>query len=93
MMPVLHQKLAELGAYENHPMVIEAPYAYFLNPAKAHHYTAGFYAKAIGELHALHPNLWIIVGHLDAHRETPSPLPLARALFMTPPCLLLIHKY
>ena len=60
MMPVLHQKLAELATYENHAMVIEAPYADFLNPAKVHHYTAGFCAKAIGELHALHPSLRLI---------------------------------
>jgi len=60
MMPVLHQKLAELAAYRNNAVVIEAPYVDFLNPAKVHHYTAGFCAKAIGELHALHPNLRII---------------------------------
>ncbi len=60
MMPVLHQKLAKLATHENHAMVVEAPYADFLNPAKVHHYTAGFCAKAIGELHALHPNLQII---------------------------------
>ena len=60
MMPVLHQKLAELATYQNNAMVIEVPYADFLNPAKVHHYTAGFCAKAVGELHALHPNLRII---------------------------------
>ncbi len=32
MMPVLHQKLAELTTHNNHAMVIEAPYADFLNP-------------------------------------------------------------
>ena len=59
-MPVLHQKLAELATYQNNAVVIEAPYVDFLNPAKVHHYTAGFCAKAIGELHVLHPNLRII---------------------------------
>jgi len=59
-MPVLHQKLAELATYKNNAMVLEAPYADFLNPAKVHHYTPSFCAKAIGELHALHPNLQII---------------------------------
>ena len=60
MMPVLHQKLAELASYQNNAMVIEAPYVDFLNSTKVHPYTAGFGAKAIGELHALHPNLRII---------------------------------
>ena len=60
VMPVLHQKLAELATYQNNAMVIEVPYADFLNPAKVHHYTAGFCAKAVAELHALHPNLRII---------------------------------
>jgi len=59
-MPVLHQRLAELATQQNHAMVIEAPYADFLNPRKVHHYTAGFCARAIGELYALHPNLRII---------------------------------
>jgi len=59
-MPVLHQKLAELATYKNNAIVIEAPYADFLNPAKMHYYKAGFCASAIGELHALHPNLRII---------------------------------
>ena len=59
-MPVLHQKLAELATYKNNAMVLEAPYADFLNPTRVHHYTPGFCAKAIGELHVLHPNLRII---------------------------------
>ena len=37
MMPVLHQKLAELSAHDNHAMVIEAPYADFLNRKKVHY--------------------------------------------------------
>jgi len=59
-MPVLHQRLAELGAQTNHALVIEASYADFLNPKKVHHYTPGFCAKAIAELFALHPNLRIV---------------------------------
>jgi len=49
-MPVLHQRLAELAAQENHALVIEAPYADFLNSKKVHHYSPGFCAKAIAEL-------------------------------------------
>jgi len=60
MMPVLHQKLAELAAHDNHAMVIEAPYADFLNRKKVHYYTPGFCARAIAELYALHPNLRIV---------------------------------
>ena len=32
MMPVLHQRLTELATHKNHALVIEAPYADFLNP-------------------------------------------------------------
>jgi hypothetical protein len=60
MMPVLHQRLAELAAYDNHALVVEASYADFLNPKKVHHYTPGFCAKAIAELYALHPALRIV---------------------------------
>jgi len=60
MMPVLHQRLAELAACDNHALVIEAPYADFLNPKKVHHYTPSFCAKAIAELYALHPKLRIV---------------------------------
>lgn len=60
MMPVLHQRMAELAKYDNHALVIEASYADFLNPRKVHHYTASFCARAIAELYALHPNLRII---------------------------------
>ncbi|MFH1639125.1 MAG: hypothetical protein ABIB93_02265 [Chloroflexota bacterium] len=57
VMPVLHERLAELAAYDNHALVIEAPYADFLNPKKVHYYTPVFCAKAIAELYALHPAL------------------------------------
>jgi len=60
MMPVLHQRLTELAAHDNHALVMEAPYADFLNPRKVHHYTPGFCAKAIAELYVLHPNLRIV---------------------------------
>lgn len=59
-MPVLHQRLAELAAQDNHALVIEASYADFLNPRKVHHYTPGFCAKAIAELYVLHPTLRIV---------------------------------
>jgi hypothetical protein len=59
-MPVLHQRLAELAAHDNHALVVEAPYADFLNPRKLHHYTPGFCAKAVAELYALHPQLRIV---------------------------------
>jgi hypothetical protein len=60
MMPVLHQRLHELATHQNHAMVVEAPYADFLNPRKVHHYIPSFCAKAIGELYALHPNLRVV---------------------------------
>jgi hypothetical protein len=60
IMPVLHQRLAELAAHDNHALVVEAPYADFLNPKKVHHYTPSFCARAIAELYALHPNLRIV---------------------------------
>jgi len=60
MMPVLHQRLAELEAQDNHALVIEAPYADFLNPKKVHYYNPGFCAKAIAELYALHPHLRMV---------------------------------
>jgi len=60
VMPVLHQRVAELAARQHHALVIEASYPDFLNPKKVHHYTAGFCARAIAELHALHPTLRIV---------------------------------
>ncbi len=58
-MQVLHQRLAELAAMRHHALVIEASYADFLNPKKVHHYTPRFCARAIAELHALHPTLHV----------------------------------
>ena len=60
VMPVLHQRLAELGAQDNHALIVEAPYTDFLNPKKVHHYNPSFCAKAIAELYALHPHLRIV---------------------------------
>ena len=60
MMPVLHQRLAELATYPNHALAIEAPYSDFLNPKKVHHYSPSFCAKVIGELYALHPSLRVV---------------------------------
>jgi hypothetical protein len=59
-MPVLHQQLAELALYRHHALVIENPYTDFLNPKKVHHFTPSFCAKALGELHVLHPRLKVI---------------------------------
>ncbi|MBI2832511.1 MAG: ERCC4 domain-containing protein [Chloroflexi bacterium] len=60
VMPVLHQRLAELATYQYHALVIEAPYSDFLNPKKVKYYTPSFCAQAIGELYALHPKLRIV---------------------------------
>lgn len=60
MMPVLHQRLAELASHANHALVVEALYADFLNSKKVHHYTPGFCAGAIAEIYALHPDLRIV---------------------------------
>ena len=59
-MPVLHQRLAELAALDNHVLVIEASYSDFLNPKKVHHYTPSFCAKAIAELYVFHPRLRVV---------------------------------
>jgi len=59
VMPVLHQRLTELASHPHHALVIEAPYADFLNPKKLRHYSPLFCARAIGELYALHPALRI----------------------------------
>jgi hypothetical protein len=60
VMPVLHQRLAELAAQDNHVLVVESPYSDFLNPKKVHHYNPSFCAQAIAELYALHPRLRIV---------------------------------
>lgn len=60
IMPVLHQRLAELTTHENHGLVIEALYSDFLNPKKVQYYTAGFCARVIAEIYSLHPRLRIV---------------------------------
>lgn len=59
-MHIFHQQLAELDAYLNAAVVIEANYSDFLNPKKMKYYPPAFAAKAIAELHALHPRLTIV---------------------------------
>ncbi|MBL7209254.1 MAG: ERCC4 domain-containing protein [Dehalococcoidia bacterium] len=60
IMPVLHQRLAELTTHENHAFVIEALYSDFLNPKKVRYYTADFCARAIAEIYSLHPRLRVV---------------------------------
>jgi hypothetical protein len=67
VMPLLHQRLLELAAYEHHALVVEAPYEDFLTAKKVHHYTPAFCARAIAELYAAHPGLRIV---LCANRKT-----------------------
>jgi hypothetical protein len=59
-MQVLHQQVAELANHRYHALVVEAPYADFLNPRKVHHYNTVFCARAIAELYALHPGLRLV---------------------------------
>ncbi len=59
-MQVLHQQVAELANHRYHALVVEAPYADFLNPRKVHHYNTAFCARAIAELYALHPGLRLV---------------------------------
>jgi hypothetical protein len=67
IMPIVHQRMLELSAYEHNALVIEAPYEDFLNPAKVHHFSASFCAAAIAELYAAHPRLKIV---FCANRKT-----------------------
>ena len=67
VMPIVHQRMLELSAYEHNALVIEAPYEDLLNPKKVHHFSASFCAAAIAELHALHPRLKIV---FCANRKT-----------------------
>ncbi len=59
-MDVLRQRLLELSSYEHHALVIEAPYEDFLNPAKVHHWSAAFCARAIADLYARYPRLRVV---------------------------------
>ena len=69
-MHTLHHQLGELEAYGHAALVIEAPYADFLNPTKLRFYRPSFVAKAIAELYALHPRLTIVfAGNRKLARE------------------------
>ena len=59
-MDVLRQRLLELSSYEHHALVIEAPYEDFLNPARVHHWSAAFCARAIADLYARYPRLRVV---------------------------------
>jgi len=59
-MSIFHQALGELEKYSHSALVVEAMYADFLKPEKLKYYPPAFAAKAIGELHAMHPSLNII---------------------------------
>jgi len=59
-MDVLRQRLLELSSYEHNALVIEAPFADFLNPVKVHHWSAAFCARAIAELYARYPRLRVV---------------------------------
>jgi len=67
VLPVLHQRLLELAAYEHHAFVVEAPYEDFLNDKKTHHYSAAYCARIIADLYASHPRLRIV---FCANRKT-----------------------
>ena len=57
---VLRQPLLELSSYDHYALVIEAPYEHFLNPAKVHHWSAAFCARAIADLYARYPRLRVV---------------------------------
>lgn len=57
---VLHQRLLELSSYEQHALVVEAPYERFLDPARVHHWPAAFCARVIGDLYARYPRLRLV---------------------------------
>ena len=67
IMPVLRQRLLELGTYEHHALVIEAPYEDFLNANKIHHYSPAYCARLIASLYADFPSLRIV---FCANRKT-----------------------
>jgi hypothetical protein len=59
-MDVLRQRLLELLAFEHHALVVEARYEDFLSPAKVHHWSAAFCARAIADLYARFPRLRVV---------------------------------
>ena len=69
-MSIFHQQLSELEAYRYTALVIEANYSDFLNPGKMKYYPPAFTAKAIAEIHALHPKLSVVfAGNRKLARE------------------------
>jgi hypothetical protein len=66
-MDILRQRLLELLAFEQHALVIEARYEDFLSPAKVHHWSAAFCARAIADLYARFPRLRVV---FCANRKT-----------------------
>ena len=60
-LPLLHQALGELEAYEHAALVVEAGYPDFLSEKRIKPYRPSFAAKAIAELYALHPHLHIVL--------------------------------
>jgi hypothetical protein len=59
-MDILPQRVLELSAFEQHAVVIEAPYEDFLSPDKVHHWSAAFCARAIADLYAVFPRLRLV---------------------------------
>ena len=59
-MQIFHNQLNELSAYKYSALVIEANYSDFFKPDKLKYYSSSFIAKAIGEIHAMHPSLSIV---------------------------------
>lgn len=66
-MDILHLRVAELAALDQHALVVEAPYEDFLNPKKVHPYAASFCAAAIAQLYSAHPSLRLV---FCANRKT-----------------------
>jgi len=60
VLPAFHQSLLDLTQHERHALVIEAAYGDLLSPKKLHHYQPTFVAKALAEMHAVHPRLNIV---------------------------------
>lgn len=56
----LHQKMAELSAYRNAAMVVEAQYADLLNPNKIGKCAPSHLVRVISELAVLHPKVQIV---------------------------------
>jgi hypothetical protein len=60
VMPMLHQRLLELAAGEQHALVVEAPYEHFLDTRKVHHLSPAFCSAAIAEIYSSHPRLRLV---------------------------------